>query len=168
MSLWSDAALVSGIVLLLAAAAHDVVARTIPNRITLLVAAIGLALRATDGTIGTAIIIALAVFAGAGLCWWQRWLGGGDVKLLAAAVLLLPPGATLANLIEIAMLGAVLALPYLAARGRLRRPLASSRALPLRTRAWRAEQFRLHRGGPLPYGAAIAAGTLLAAVGGLR
>ena len=164
MPLWRVGALAIGITLLLLAAAHDVVARTIPNSLAILVAALGAALRAADGTLAAALPASMAVFAGAALCWRWRWLGGGDVKLLAAAMLLLPPSGITASLSSIAILGALLALPYIAARGRLPRPPAGHRALPLLRRAWRAERFRLARGGPLPYGAAIAAGTLLAAI----
>ena len=154
-----------GIIALLAAAAHDLLARTIPNAAPAMVAASGLALRLEDGTVTVASCAALFAFAACALFWRAGWLGGGDAKLLAAVALLLPPSQVLSTLVGVAGSGAVLALPYLAARGRVARPTPGRRFLTLRVRAWRAELFRLRRGGPLPYGVAIAAGVLLSVLG---
>lgn len=151
---------------LLLAALHDLVARTIPDALSALTAVGGLALRAVDGTLGPAVLVAALVLATATMCCARGWVGGGDVKLLAAAMLLLPPPVVPVALEAVGLVGALLALPYLAARGRLRRPPAGQRALPLRIRAWRAERFRLARGGPVPYGAAIAAGLVITVLGG--
>ena len=156
----------AGLLLLAAAAMHDVLARTIPNALPALIACLGAVLHATEGTLTPAIAAAAALFAATLICWRRGWLGGGDAKLLAAASLLLPPDHIPYALTVIALLGAALTLPYIAARGRLPRPPTARRTLPLHVRAWRVERFRLRRGGPLPYAAAIAGGVTLAAFGG--
>ncbi|MBV8915287.1 MAG: prepilin peptidase [Acetobacteraceae bacterium] len=158
------AVLAIAIAALLWAATHDLLARTIPDLAPTIVAVSGLALRFADGTVGIACCAAGLLFAFSALCWRAGWLGGGDAKLLTAVAFLLPPGQLLPALVAVAESGAVLALPYLVARGRLPRP-APDRPATLGARAWRAELFRLRRGGPLPYGVAIAAGVLLSLLG---
>src|SRR5579863_3601724 len=76
---------------LLFAAAHDVAVRTVPNRVSLIVAATGLGLNTLDGQLGAALFGGGAVFAGSWFCWRRGWIGGGDVKLLSACALLVPP-----------------------------------------------------------------------------
>ena len=134
--------------LVLAAAWHDLLARTVPNRLPVLLALVGLARLAAG-----------AVFAGAFLCWRRGWLGGGDVKLLAACALSVPPHLVPGLLAAIAIAGAGLALVYLAAR-RWVRPAGGARPAGLLARALRAERWRIARGGPLPYAVAIAIGVL--------
>jgi prepilin peptidase CpaA len=65
----------------------------------------------------------------------------------------------------IGLTGGVLALPYLMCRRRIAPP-APVRPSLLAARAWRAERFRLRRGGPVPYGVAIAVGTAFGLFGG--
>ncbi len=161
-------ALGAGAAILAAAALHDVAARTIPNRNCLAIAALGLALRWADGHLAAALLLGLTVFAGAAFCWRRGWLGGGDVKLLAAAAVLVPPGGVLGMLCDTALAGGLVALVYLAARrwpasATLQPPTANisgGGSRPLLPRVLRAERWRLRRGGPLPYGSAIALGTL--------
>jgi prepilin peptidase CpaA len=155
----------AGIAVLLAAAAHDVLARTIPDRATAFVAASGLALRVEDGCVLPALAAALPVLAVCFVFWRASWLGGGDVKLLGAVALLLPPDQFPGVIVATSVAGTLLAVPYIVARGRIGRPAAGCRALSLPQRAWRAELFRLRQGGPLPYGAAIAAGVLFNLLG---
>lgn len=151
-----------GMSLLLAAGLHDVIARTIPNWAPACIAVAGLLLRIQDGDLTRAGLTAFSVFALSVLCWRAGALGGGDAKLLGAIALLLPPELTFRALACTAVLGALMAVPYIVLRGRLARPQAGRRSLGLLARTWRAERFRLRRGGPLPYGAAIALGVLLA------
>ena len=146
--------------LLVYAAAHDVAARTIPDSIPASLAILGLAARVADGSAPSAFLAAAMLGAACGVCWWRGWLGGGDVKLLTALALLLPPDRVVPAVVAIAWCGVLLALPYLALRHRLRRPQAA-RPAGMLMRIRRAERFRLRRGGPLPYGLAIAAGGLL-------
>ena len=148
--------------LLLAATLHDIAARTIPDQVSAAVALVGLADRLAGGGLVPALAAAGAVFVFAFLCWCRGWMGGGDVKLLAAATLLLPAGqpaalATLAYLCAVALAGGVLAGLYLLLRVVVSLP-SGRRPVGLLARALRAERWRIRRGGPLPYAAAIAAG----------
>ncbi len=149
-------------------ALHDLIARTIPDVVPASLALLGLAAAlhartAVESLAGTAL-----VFGGALLCWWRGWLGGGDAKLLGAVALLVPPARLGGVVTAIAAAGVVLALPYIACRGRIARPAPAPRSASLAARAWRAERFRLRRGGPLPYGIAIAVGAAFGLLGGPR
>jgi prepilin peptidase CpaA len=151
--------------LLLAAAWHDIIARTIPNWVPATLALVGGAALASAPVAWGGLLSATLMFGGALLFWRLGWLGGGDAKLLVAVGLLVPPARIGVALTMIALVGGVLALPYLACRGRLARP-ARARPSGLAVRAWRAERFRLRRGGPLPYAVAIAAGAAFGLLGG--
>jgi prepilin peptidase CpaA len=80
-----------GAVLLIAGALHDVAARTIPNWVSLGLFVLGVVLRLLDSTLLAGLSLGLVVFAVAVFCWRRGWLGGGDVKLLAAAAIFVPP-----------------------------------------------------------------------------
>jgi prepilin peptidase CpaA len=152
---------------LLAAAIHDLAARTIPNTFPIILALAGIALRIAAGGLPEALAGAAVVALLAGFCWLRGWLGGGDVKLLAAAALAVPGGAIPGFVLSVGLIGGLLALAYLLARGLV--PAGSVRLAPasLPVRAWRAECWRIRRGGPLPYAVAIAvAGTLALVHGG--
>jgi len=148
--------LVAASILLVAmAACHDVVARTIPNGWCVAIAFTGLAGRFIDHTLVVGLAACAAIFIVATVCWRAGWLGGGDIKLLGACALAVPPHLVPALVIDTSMAGALLALVYLAARKRLPQ-LHSAKPTSLLARAWRAERWRLARGGPLPYAVAIA------------
>jgi prepilin peptidase CpaA len=151
---------------LLAAAIHDLAARTIPNAFPLTLALAGIALRVAAGGLVGALAGAVLVFLLAAFCWLRGWLGGGDVKLLAAAALAVPGGAIPAFVLSVGLMGGLLALGYLLARFLV--PAGSVRLAPasLPVRAWRAERWRIRRGGPLPYAVAIAAAGALALLHG--
>lgn len=152
------------------AALRDVVSRIIPNGYCGLIALGGLLLRLMDGTAILGVAVAGLLFLLLSVCWRLRLLGGGDVKLLAACALAVPPAQLGAVLFITATSGAILGLIYLAARQRV--PPPAPQGLQPRPawrliRALRLEQWRLHRGGPLPYAVAIASGfgaTLLPAL----
>jgi len=146
--------------LLAAAALHDVAARTIPNRLALGVAIVGVALRLETGDLATGVAAATLVFAAGVLAWRLGALGGGDVKLLAAAALLPPPPLVPDLLVAVALCGGLLALLVLALRPLMPRA-AGPRPRGLLARVLRAEAWRLRRRGPLPYAVAIAGGALL-------
>jgi len=151
----------AGLLLIVAAAAHDVIARTVPTGLCLAIAALGLTARIATGELAAAAMAASLVFGAAALCWWRGWLGGGDVKLLAACTLVVPPHAVPGLLAGTAIAGAGLALVFVAAR-RWVHPSYGTRPMGLLARAARAERWRLARGGPLPYAVAIAVGTAVA------
>jgi prepilin peptidase CpaA len=160
----APALLVAGIGLLIVAALHDLAARTIPDELSAAIATIGILLRLHHGDFPGAVTAAGVMFGVTLLLWQRGWMGGGDVKLLTAVALLLAPAQLPGAIMAIGIAGAFLALPYLTLRGVLRRPAASGRR-HLVFRACRAERFRLRRGGPLPYGVAIALGTLAGLAG---
>ena len=159
-----------GAAILVAAALHDVAARTIPNWTCIALAILGLLLRWADGQLIAGVLLGLTVFAAAAFCWRRGWLGGGDVKLLAAAAVFVPPHGVGNMLCDTALAGGLVALVYLVSRRLLRNdaeaPMAARRALPKRLRIFHAERRRLRRGGPLPYGSAIACGTIFVLITG--
>jgi prepilin peptidase CpaA len=139
------------VALFAAAAVSDARHRRISNRLSAGLALLGLARIAVDlasgaglGAAAADVAAALAVFALGALAFHRRWLGGGDVKLLAASALLLGLGELAPFLFATALSGGVLAIGFVAWRC----------FLP----GWR------YRGGlpSLPYAVAIAAGGILA------
>jgi len=153
---------------LLFAAVHDVAVRTVPNLVSLVVAATGLGLSVLAGQLVPALFGGALVFSGCWYCWRHGWIGGGDVKLLSACTLLVPPAAVPELVLATAIAGGVLALLYLALGAALKATFA--RRLPGRTaprptsllkRIWRAEGRRIRRRLSLPYACAISAGVLL-------
>lgn len=151
--------------LLIAAAVCDILTRLIPNSIPLALAVLGLTLRLADGSWPWALLAAGIVFGVALLCWWRGWMGGGDVKLLGACALLVPPLMVFPMVTAVGMAGGALAFIYILARRFLPRPLAvpaAQRPQSFLGRALRAERWRLARGTALPYAVAIAVGSLAA------
>lgn len=149
--------------LLILAAGCDVLTRLIPNAIPLALAVLGLGLRLIDGSWPWALLAAAIVFAIALVCWWRGWMGGGDVKLLGACALLVPPLSVFPMVTMVGMTGGALAFVYLAARRLVPRPVplpAGQRPRGFVGRALRAERWRLARGAALPYAVAIAIGSL--------
>jgi prepilin peptidase CpaA len=156
---------------LLVAAAHDVAVRTVPNLVSLIVAVSGVGLNAFDGQLLPTLFRGGLVFAVAWYCWRRGWIGGGDVKLLTACVLLVPPGSVPELILSTATAGGLLAVSYLALSRLLRGSVSTEPADPdqvgsvrrrnLLRRIWRAERRRIHRGLSLPYSCAIAAGAVL-------
>ncbi|MCW3475829.1 A24 family peptidase [Limobrevibacterium gyesilva] len=157
-----------GAALLIVAALHDVAARTIPNWTCLGLAVLGLVLRGADGQLLAGLALGVVVFLVATFCWTRGWMGGGDVKLLAAAAIFVPPADVGNMLVAITLAGGVVGLFYLGWRFVLRRLAAQPRPRPssLLARILRAERWRILRGCPLPYASAIAAGTLFVIVAG--
>ncbi len=149
----------AAVLLLLAASARDIAARLIPDALPLGLLACGLVLRLHDGTLLMAGIAALGVFSAATLAWFFRLMGGGDVKLLGATAMVVPPALVPSQLLLISLAGGLLALLVLALRAVLPRAIAPVRPASLIRRLLRAEHWRIRRGAPLPYGVAIAAGT---------
>jgi Flp pilus assembly protein protease CpaA len=157
--------------LLVAAAATDLAARIIPNRIPLLLLALGLVLHLAQGTLIAALLVAALVFALLLVAWHFGAMGGGDVKLLAATAFCVAPVTVPLLIMRVGLAGGVLGIAYLVARRAVRAPVgaaprganrsfaANCAALP--ARVLRAERWRIGRHAPLPYGIAIAVGGLL-------
>ncbi len=146
--------------LMATAAVEDFRRYTIPNWLTLSACVLWPAfavpspsLAATLGALGCA----LAVFIVGALLFARGYLGGGDVKLLAVAVLWAGPAGTPTLLILTGILGGVLALVMLSPLGAYlfagaRAPVAASAAAPSAAGS---------AGPGVPYGIAIAAATLI-------
>ena len=160
-----DAALVLAGALLVAATLWDVALRTIPNILCASLAILALGLRGADHEIAEGLIAGLVVFILAFGCWSRGWLGGGDVKLLAATALLVPPGGVPSLLAAIAITGGGLAILYLAMSWVLPTPQGQR---PVRTvaRLLRMERWRIRRRHSLPYAFAITAGAFITLLNG--
>ncbi|HVL22367.1 MAG TPA: prepilin peptidase [Amaricoccus sp.] len=146
----------AALALLVAAATTDALDRRIPNTLSVGLALVGLARIALDLATGGAALpvaadlaAAAAVFALGATGFRFGLIGGGDVKLLAAAALWLGAAALLPFLMATALAGGLLAVAFLVV-ALLRRDGAGP-------------------GGKvaLPYGIAIAAGAILATGGAL-
>jgi Flp pilus assembly protein protease CpaA len=153
----------TGIAALLAAGLHDICSRQIPNHLVLVVLGLGaLNLAITQSTL-LHLAGFLVVFTASVACWRQGWLGGGDTKLLAAAVLLVPAMAIPQQILAIAMIGGGMAIAVMLARFSLPaqiRPAGHGAWTPLRIA--RIELWRIQHGVGLPYAVAIALGTAAA------
>jgi prepilin peptidase CpaA len=152
----------AAIVMLVWAALHDLAARTVPNTLSAGILVVGLSLRAMDHSLLFSLGAALACFVLLFAIWLAGLVGGGDVKLWSATMLLIPPHlqVELSFFYRVLLGGGVLAMLYISLRSVIRRP-RSSRPRTLLRRALRAEAWRIYRRGPLPYAFAISAGAIL-------
>ncbi len=146
--------------ILLAAVLNDIAFRTIPNWMSAALLALGIGIRSLDGGLVPGLLACVLILFGAGFCWRRGWLGGGDVKLLAACGVLAPPGLSGVMLLDVALAGGVLAVLYLALGWALAAPGDDCPPGRLRGILWE-ERRRIHGRGPVPYASAIAAGALL-------
>ncbi len=160
-SAFASVALLIGLALLLGAGLHDIAFRTVPNTLCAALLLCGLALRLFGADIWYGLLAGFIVFGICAIMWWIGWLGGGDVKLLGAASVFVPPGYVPELVLYTSLAGGVLAVAYLVA-GKLVPSPAVQRPPTMLARIARCELWRLHRRGPLPYAAAIAAGGICA------
>jgi len=146
----------------LVAAATDLRTRRIPNAVPIVLAFVSIALVATHGPLP--VLVALAMGMGtlvAGTFAFARgWLGGGDVKLLAAVATSLPPSDTLAFFFYTSIAGGVLAIVAALAAGRLVATLRSASALARPLVYSGVASVAPERPLKLPYALAIAAGAV--------
>jgi prepilin peptidase CpaA len=175
--------LASAAVVLLAAC-HDLVSRTVPNWMPALIAGFGVVAALVSERLLISTGLGLAIFVAAAICWRRGLMGGADVKLLGAIAIALPPGVLSLFVIAMSLAGAAHAVAYLVARRMVTRPMVRGRMLSGRAalrleptgmpprarsllpRALRAERWRISRGGPLPYACAIAFGFLFVVCNG--
>lgn len=138
----------------LMAAAIDVKERRIPNKLCGALALAGIALHVPAGIGPTISAIAALLFAlliGSGI-FFAGWLGGGDIKLMAACCALVGLPGSVGLIIVIFVAGAFLSLLAAAWRGRLV-PLLRGTFVFFR------HGFTEGGAGTVPYGVAIAAGS---------
>lgn len=154
-----DPCLAIAILLLLAAAASDVARRIVPNRVCVALGLDGLVMQISAHSLPLSMLTMLGVFVPAAICWRYRLMGGGDVKLLAAATLLVQPRAVPVLVLAVALAGGLFGLMYWTAGHLLRAPAVERPSDRLR-RILRIERHRMYRGFSLPYAVAISCGTL--------
>ena len=153
------AALMGFAALMLMAAFEDLRRLVIPNALTLSLCALWplymvAAAPTLFGALG-ALGCALAVFLAGAVCFSRGYLGGGDVKLLAAATLWAGPGGTPALLVLTGVLGGMLALFLLMPSGTHIATFARAKLGPADADA------KYGATTPVPYGIAIAAAAMI-------
>lgn len=140
--------------LLIAAAVEDMARLRISNIFPLAVIglyAVWVAVTGWENDIWHNGTVFLGVFAlGCGL-FAMRWMGGGDIKLMSACALWFDWQGVVPWLVYITVGGGVLALLIIAGR----------RMVPQSVRANSSVAIFAHKG-PIPYGVAIALGTIMA------
>jgi prepilin peptidase CpaA len=160
MTLGADVLLAVAAAVLLFAAVHDVALRTIPDWVSGVLVLDGVLVRLLDRDLLLGLCCGLAVFAAATFCWWRGWLGGGDVKLLGATAVLVPPALVPGYIVAVAFAGGALALLYLL----LQQVVPAWRPRRHGSMVWRIltiECRRIRRRMSIPYATAISAAALL-------
>ncbi len=145
--------------LLLTAAWRDVITRTIPDTVSLLLLIAGAIAQLVSGVsaIVASAATTLLLFCLLLVAFARGLLGGGDVKLMTAFAIGLAPYDCYRFVVATALAGGLLALAYLLlSRIKLRARPITRRSLFSRILA--VEGWRIRHHGPLPYGVAIAAG----------
>lgn len=144
--------------LLVYVATLDVATRTIRNDVCLLLALLGIARQlASSMQLAESLIAATLLFLLLFALYQRGGIGGGDVKLLAALAIGLPPVALIELLTVTSLAGGVLALVHLVMRV-LPYPKLAPVGSSLARRVYAIERWRHVRHAPLPYGVAIACG----------
>jgi len=146
---------------LLLAAVFDVARRIIPNELVLAVTVLGITLRilTNPGALWMSVGIAALTIALLGVLAVRSMFGWGDVKMIAAVTLLVPPTGAFALILAIAIAGGLLACAYLLAGRTLRQSLPA--AGPSRqglAGLFDAECTRIRTSRSLPYGVAVFGG----------
>ncbi len=139
----------------LAAAVTDLRSRRIPNALTAAAAVLAVAVHFSEG-LGpelAAVATMIAAFAIGSLAYSAGWFGGGDVKLIAACCGLAGFPAAIPLVLDILVAGGVLALVAAAANGRL--------VALVRSTVSAATHGAATAKTTLPYGVAIAAGSVV-------
>lgn len=131
----------------------------IPNRISVIALSISLLVAFLENHFFQGLFSAMICFVLTSLLWRLGLLGGGDAKLMTALAAALPCLTMLDFVLLTACAGGVLGLVYVVIR-RVTHFQASPRPAGRLQRHLRAEIWRIHRGCPLPYTVAIAAGFL--------
>jgi prepilin peptidase CpaA len=154
----------------IAAAIMDAQQRRIPNWLTYPAMVAGVVLRSVFyGWHGLLTAVGGCLLAGGivFVFYTLRAMGAGDLKLLAAIGSMVGPQHTISVLLATGIAGGVLALIYVVYRGRTRATISNVGAV-LKFHAWAGLQAHpeLNLDNPttlrMPYGLAIAAGTLCA------
>ena len=147
-----------GILLLLYVATIDVATRTIPNEICLALALLGIVGQlANPMLLAQSTIVAAILFLLLLVLYIKTLIGGGDVKLMVAVAIGLPPLGVIQFLTITALAGGLLAMVHVVMR-LLPNPALAPSGSSLVRRVYAVERWRHLRHAPLPYGVAIACG----------
>ena len=157
-----EAAFVLVVIASVIAAVFDVRTRRIPNALVIALFAVGLAVNAVAGiaNAGIDVAVTLAVLVLGTVAFSLRLIGGGDIKLLAAACGALGFPACAVLLAFTFLCGGVIALAMSFARGTARTTLQNVRGLVMPMFAG-VRPTPLKAGTSMPYALAICAGALL-------
>lgn len=152
------AALIAFAALMVLAALEDLRRLMIPNALTLSLCVLwplyALAMPTLASVLGS-LACALAVFLVGALLFSRGFIGGGDVKLLAAATLWAGPAGVLPLLVATGVFGGMLALFLLMPPGAQLATLARVKLGPADASA------KTGASTPVPYGIAIAAAAMI-------
>ncbi len=157
------------LVALCMSAATDLKERIVPNEFVGVIAACGLAigLMLRPGEIWISVLAAIAVLVGFGVLAHFDVIGGGDVKLISAVTLLVPPERIGVLVAAITLAGGVLGCVYLVVRRRMESPAAPQADCPRGDphtsrfgRLLREERARILAGEPMPYALAVFGGVV--------
>ncbi|PYR58926.1 MAG: peptidase A24 [Acidobacteria bacterium] len=149
------------------ASAIDIRTRRIPNVLTALMSAAGIALAATGASGISVGFAALGLVVGLLVMLPGHALGAtgaGDVKLMAAIGAIVGPGMAVNAFLFTALTGGLLALGVAVLRGRLAATVAGTRALVTAPAEARQAIEAPARGNRFAYGPAIAIGSMLAVI----
>ncbi len=148
--------------LLIFAAARDIATRLIPDAIPVALVLLGLLSRLMLGwaDAGLSLLIGLLLFAMLLPLAMRGWLGGGDVKLIAAMAVGLAPHETWIFIVTTVFAGGALGIVYIIGRYLVPETRVAGGGTLLR-RVLAVEAWRMRRRGPLPYAVAIAIGGLV-------
>jgi prepilin peptidase CpaA len=162
----------ASLIVLGVSAGIDLKDRLIPNELVVAVALIGLAqgLASRPGMVWLSLLVAVIVFLGLGILAHFKIIGGGDLKLMSAVTLLVPPDRVGQLLIDIVLAGGLLSCFYLAAhyglkslpasRSAAAEVVPSARASGL-ARMIKTERARIAIGYPMPYAVAVLGGVII-------
>lgn len=157
-----EAAFVLVVIASVIAAVFDVRTRRIPNALAIALFAAGLAVNAAAGLAfaGIDVAVTAAVLVLGTVAFTLRLIGGGDIKLLAAACGALGFPACAVLLAFTFICGGVIALGVSFARGNVRSTISNVKGLAMPMFAG-VRPTPLKGGTSMPYALAICAGALL-------
>jgi len=138
------------------AAFRDVLARRVPNAISLLTLALGLNIRYLEGDLWGGLTCFLIIFISSALLWRLGFIGGADAKLVSTSSLLFGHGQVAVFLMVTTLCGGLLGLLYLWMSKHIVLRHVGCRRHGLLQRGLQAERWRIARKPSLPYAVAIA------------
>lgn len=172
-AIFSAMLLTVSVAALFVAALVDLRRRIIPNRLVLVVAVCGVGRRllAAPGLIWFDLLAAASIVVALGLLAHHEWIGGGDVKLIAAVALLFPLSDVGGLLLSIAIAGGLLSCTYLAIRAtgtKIPKPrfCPADAQEDTQDTTWgledllSGERMRIAAGEPMPYALAVLGGVI--------